>query len=203
MDECTFSVCYRMMLHLFMLVLGTLINVAWLAESHSLEYKLEEFAKSPGIYYKNLGKAVLYGTAWKTVVYLPLETVTNQLVTTDSYVEYVNQLCSKVHLRSWTACNHLDELTSTKLCQVQESERLIASTAGRRDEESTKKRGLFDFVGKVSMILFRTTDGDDAQYYNDQTEHFVETITKQLLDLFCTNHRHVNRLVQEWTTPGH
>ena len=45
-------------------------------------------------------------------------------------------------------------------------------------------------------------DGDDAQYCNDQTEHLVDTVTKQLLDLFCTNHRHVNRLVQEWTTPG-
>jgi hypothetical protein len=38
--------------------------------------------------------------------------------------------------------------------------------------ESRKKRGLFDFVGKVSKILFGTMDEDDAQYYNDQIEHF-------------------------------
>ena len=154
------------------LVLGTLINVAWTTERYSPEYRLEEFAKSPGIYYENLGKAVLYSTTWKTVVYLPLKTVTNQLDTLNSYVDYVNQPCSTVELRSWTACNHLDQLTLTKLRQVRESERLIASTVGRRDMEGRKKRGLFDFVGKVSKIIFGTMDGDDAQYYNEQTEHF-------------------------------
>ena len=40
--------------------------------------------------------------------------------------------------------------------------------------EGRKKRGLFDFVGKVSKILFGKTDGDDAQFCNEQTEHFEQ-----------------------------
>lgn len=161
-----------MMRHPLVLILGTLISVARMTETHLPEYKLEEFAKSPGIYYEKLGKAVLYSTTWKTVIYLPLNAVTNQMDTISSYVEYVNRLCLRIDLRSWTACHHLDELTLTKLRQVRESERLIASMAGRRDMESRKKRGLFDFVGKVSKVLFGTMDEDDAQYYNDQIEHF-------------------------------
>ena len=154
------------------LVLGTLINVAWMTERFSPEYRLEEFVKSPGIYYENVGQAVLYSTTWNTVVYLPLKTVTNQLDTLNSYVDYVNQLCAKVELRSWTACNHLDELTLTKLRQVRETERLVASTVGRRDMVGRKERGLFDFVGKVSKILFGKMGGDDAHYSNEQIEHF-------------------------------
>lgn len=146
------------------LVLGTLINVAWMTERYSPEYRLEEFAKSPDIYYENLGKAVLYSTTWKTVVYFPLKTVTYQLGTLNSYVDYVNQQCSKIELRNCTASNHLDEITLTKLQQVRESEKLIDSIVGRRDMEGRKKRGLFYFVGKVSKILFRTMEGDDAQY---------------------------------------
>lgn len=43
---------------------------------------------------------------------------------------------------------------------------------GRESESNRNKRGLFDFVGKVSKTLFGTMDGDDAQYYNEQIEHF-------------------------------
>ena len=148
------------------------MNVAWMTERFSPEYRLEEFVKSPGIYYENVGQAVFYSTTWKTVVYLPLKAVTNQLDPLNSYVDYVNQLCAKVELRGWTACNHLDELTLTKLRHVREAERLVASIVGRRDIEGRTKRGLFDFVGKVSKILFGTMDGDDAQFYNEQIEHF-------------------------------
>jgi hypothetical protein len=36
------------------------------------------------------------------------------------------------------------------------------------------KQGILNFVGKISKILFGTMDEDDAQYYNDQIEHFEQ-----------------------------
>jgi hypothetical protein len=100
--------------------------------------------------------------------------MTDQLATTESYIGYIERLCSRADLRSWTAYNHLDELTSTRLRQAREIERLITSIIGQKSEENRRKRGSFDFVGKVSMILYGTMDGDGAQYYNDQTEHFEQ-----------------------------
>jgi hypothetical protein len=75
-------------------------------------------------------------------------------------------------LKAWTACNHLDELTSTRLRQVRETGRLIANIVGRDDGKYRRKRGLFDFVVKVNKVLFGTPDGEDGQYCNEQTVHF-------------------------------
>jgi len=100
--------------------------------------------------------------------------MTDQLATIDSYVGYKEQLCSRTGLRSWTGCNHLYELTSTRLRQTRETERLTTSIFGRNKEENRRKRRLFDFVGKVRKVLFGTMDEDDAQHYNDQIEHFEQ-----------------------------
>jgi hypothetical protein len=118
---------------------------------------------------------------WKVVVYLPLSTTTNQLATLESNVGYIEQLCARTDLKSWTACNHLDELTSTRLRQVRETGRLVANIVGRDDGKHRRKRGLFDFVGKVSKVLFGTLDGVDTQYYNEQTEHFEQNSNSYLL----------------------
>ena len=106
------------------------------------------------------------------VVYLLLGTTRSQLATLEGYVKYVEQFCARIDLKSWTACNHLDDLTSTRLGQARETEQLIAKIVGRDDDKHRRKRGLFDFIGKVSKALFGTLDGDDAQYYNEQIEHF-------------------------------
>ena len=86
-------------------------------------------------------------------------------------MKYVEQFCARIDLKRWTACNHLDDLTSTRLGQARETEQLITKIVGRNDDKHRRKRGLFDFVGKVSEVLFGTLDRDDAQYYNEQIEH--------------------------------
>jgi hypothetical protein len=136
------------------LILWTLVREARLIDHHPLEYEMEKFDKLPGIYYENMGKVTLYSTDWKTVVYLPLCTDTDQLATIDSYVSYIEQLCSRTGLRSWTACNHLYELTSARLRQTRETERLTTSIFGRNNEENRRKRGLFDFFLARSVRFF-------------------------------------------------
>ncbi len=133
---------------------------------------MTKFDNSPGVYYENVVKTVFYSTDWKVVVYLPLRTIRNQLATLGSYVKYVEQVCARIDLNSWTVCNYLDDLTSTRLGQARETEQLIAKIVGKDDDKHRRKKGLFDFVGKVSEVLFGTLGGDDVQYYNEQIEHF-------------------------------
>jgi len=47
--------------------LSALSNVAAL---NDLGYSIERYDESPGIYYENKGVAVLYNTAWRTIMYV-------------------------------------------------------------------------------------------------------------------------------------
>jgi hypothetical protein len=125
-----------------------------LIDQHPREYELKRFNNSSGIYYENLGKTVLYSTDWKVVVYLPLGATRSQLATLEGYVKYVEQFCARIDLKSWTARNHLDDLTSNRLGQARDTEQLIAKIVGRDDDKHRRKRGLFYFVGKVSKVIF-------------------------------------------------
>jgi hypothetical protein len=39
-----------------------------------------------------------------------------------------------------------------------------------------KRRGIFNFIGKISKVLFVTLDSDDADYYNDQIRGFENRV---------------------------
>jgi hypothetical protein len=43
---------------------------------------------------------------------------------------------------------------------------------GEKPKRLRKKRGALNFIGQVSKILFGTLDADDADYYNEQINHF-------------------------------
>lgn len=84
-------------------------------------------------------------------------------------------MCTKADLRSWTACDHLDELTASRLRQVRESERLIFSIVGQPSEKIGKTEVCLTLWERSAKVLFGTMDGDDAQYYNDQIAHFEQS----------------------------
>jgi len=45
------------------------------------------------------------------------------------------------------------------------------------EDYKRNKRGLFDFVRKITIALFGTMDDDDAQYYHDQVDRFDQGST--------------------------
>jgi hypothetical protein len=54
------------------------------------------------------------------------------------------------------------------------SERLLRELIGEKREPLRKRRGVLNFVGEISKILFGTLGSDDADYYNEQIRHFEE-----------------------------
>ena len=158
-------------------MLCTLLKVAVLSGHHDLGYGLEMFDESPGICYESLGKAALYNTDWKAIVYLPLRPITSEITMIENYVDYIERLYSRADIRNWTACGHLDDRTSTRLRQVKVAGELVANIVGQRSNGSRRKRGIFDFVGMVSKDLFGMVDEND-----DQIEHF-EQISDSLTHL--------------------
>jgi hypothetical protein len=60
------------------LSLPALLSVAGLNE---LGYTVERYDEFPGLYYENKGVAVLYNTAWRTIVYMDLSKFDNETLT--------------------------------------------------------------------------------------------------------------------------
>jgi hypothetical protein len=56
-------------------------------------YSLENYEKSPGIYYENKGQLILYNTEWQVVMYVDLKGISSQSDETEQYVKHINKLC--------------------------------------------------------------------------------------------------------------
>jgi hypothetical protein len=69
-----------------------------------------------------------------------------------------------------------------KLRQIRNTRQLLSDIAQREVGNSRLKRGLFNFVGKLSKALFGTMNDEDAQFYHDQIERF-ERCTATLTQL--------------------
>jgi hypothetical protein len=60
------------------------------------------------------------------------------------------------------------------LNQLTRTESLLREITGQQVGGKRKKRGVFNFIGEVSKILFGTLDDADAQYYNEQIKLFEQ-----------------------------
>jgi hypothetical protein len=46
--------------------------------------------------------------------------------------------------------------------------------ADHRPRNTCRRRGVFNFIGEISKVLFGILDNEDAAYYNEQIKHFEE-----------------------------
>jgi hypothetical protein len=58
--------------------------------------------------------------------------------------------------------------------QLTKTETLLREIMGKQPGGKRKRRGIFNFVGELSKILFGTMDDGDAKYYNDQIKLFEQ-----------------------------
>ena len=75
-------------------------------------------------------------------------------------------------VRNWTACSHFSDIMAYKLRQIRNTRQLLSDIAQKEGGNNRLKRGLFNFVGKISKALFGTMDDEDAQFYHEQIERF-------------------------------
>ena len=151
--------------------LSVLLNVAAL---NDLGYSIEKYDESPGVYYESKGVAVLYNIAWRTTVYADLTKTDNETMVLKQYVNHVDVLCQNTVIRNWTGCAHFGNDARERLNQLTKTESLLKEITGQETGGKRKKRGVFNFIGELSKILFGTMDDDDAKYYNDQIKLFEQ-----------------------------
>ena len=138
-----------------------------------------------------LGHATLSNTAWAIVVYAPIQITDSETSHLEQYAHYIDKICSRMITKNWTACNHLSDITTHKLQQIKEYTASVVRHCSRRRRH---KRGLFNFVGKLSKTLSGIMD--DAQFYRDQIERLeqgtatlTQLVKRQLIivkSMLCT-----------------
>ena len=152
-------------------LLSVLLNTAALNDPG---YTVERYDNSPGIYYENKGTAVTYNVVWRTIVYVDLRKFDNETLAIRQYIHHVDMLCQMSVIRNWTGCAHFSEDARSRLSRLTQTEGLLKEITGQQIGGKREKRGVFNFIGELSKILFGTMDEDDAKYYNDQIKHFEQ-----------------------------
>jgi hypothetical protein len=137
-------------------------------------YRVEKFEESPGLFYDDKGAVNLYTTLWKTIVYVDLKAEDLEVDELGSYINHVDRLCNSVEVKNWTGCSQFRESITDRFKHLRVSESLLKDTVGRRYEDSRLRRGILNFVGEISKILFGTLDERDADYYDEQIRKFEE-----------------------------
>jgi hypothetical protein len=131
---------------------------------------VEKFEGSPGLYYVDKGTVNLYTTMWKTIVYVDLKA--EEVDALGSYINHVDRLCNSIEVKNWTGCSQFRESITDGFKHLRGSEILLKDTVGKRYEDSRLRRGILNFVGEISKILFGTLDENDTEYYDEQIRKF-------------------------------
>jgi hypothetical protein len=131
-------------------------------ESLSLGYSLDRYNESTGLYYKNEGVATLYNAEWKALVETDAKALHNNTANLRLYID-----CQAGTIANWTACAHLGKDAQEKLTR-------LLKEITRQEQGTRRQRGVFNFIGELSKILFVTMDEDDTKYYNEKIKLFEQ-----------------------------
>jgi hypothetical protein len=153
----------------FQLVLGLLSMTGTIGE---WGFHAEEFGESPGLFYLDRGTVNLYSAAWKTIVYVNLEEENIEIDSLRAYIGHVDKLCNSIEIRNWTGCSQFRSSVTDHFQHLENSAGILTDVIGTKRGESRWRRGILNFVGEISKILFGTLDEKDAEYYDEQIRHF-------------------------------
>jgi len=139
----------------------------------ALDVTVQKFKESPGLYYDHVGEARLYSMEWKIVTYINLEVVDDNFETVKNYAQMSAEFCKKHEHKFWanyTGCLNNIRQTDRPIREVNELKLKLRQLTRNKDDlvHSREKRGLFNFIGGISKILFGVMDSEDANYYTNK-----------------------------------
>ena len=165
--------------------LGSRTVVLLLALSTStaaLDVTLQKFKESPGLYYDYIGEAQLYNTEWRLLTYINLQEADQNLESIKKYAQLSVEFCRKHEHTYWiniTDCTKITRYMDRQIRELEDLRSLVKQlTRSANEEHSRIKRGVFNFIGGISKILFGTMDNEDASYYAEK----ISNLEKEQID---------------------
>jgi len=77
-----------------------------------------------------------------------------------------------MEIRNWTECSQFRGSVTDRFRHLQNSVGILADVIGNKDGESRWRRGILNFVGEISKVIFGTLDENYAEYYDEQIRQF-------------------------------
>ncbi|KAK2574786.1 hypothetical protein KPH14_013045, partial [Odynerus spinipes] len=165
------------------MILAVLLwTVPWLVlaasntEAENGVYKIQKFENLPNLYFEDLGPARIFHETWTLITYTELSAIDNQEKKLREGISYLTSTCG--------TCPHLSMLhsMSVQMDLAQQDKRKLYATLGV-SRTLRGRRGVFDFVGDISKVLFGTMSNSDATYYNQEIDAIHED-NKRNAELF-------------------
>ncbi|PNF23406.1 hypothetical protein B7P43_G12246 [Cryptotermes secundus] len=148
---------------------------------------VEEIQSKSGIYFDEVGTVLFYPMKWKVVTYINLEPTRELWKQTKSHQRKASEFCQKIKDKNWyhyTDCAAFDQYMRSKTKYIDNLKDLVAEYLSDNTQNSNHrvKRGVLNFVGEISKILFGTLTQSDARGYNQQITE-LEKEQKEFLHL--------------------
>ncbi|XP_046403237.1 uncharacterized protein LOC124168899 [Ischnura elegans] len=149
------------------------------------DHRIEEYKQSPGLYYDSQGEAEMYSSEWKLVTYVNVTQLEGNLAVVNTYASLTEDFCRKYQNASWihlTGCRTTFHGLRNDLNRIYKLKDIMEQLTSRSRSPDRRRRGLFNFIGEVSKVLFGTLDDADALYYTGQIGN-LEAENKDLLTI--------------------
>jgi methyl-accepting chemotaxis protein len=148
---------------------------------------IETINSKTGIYFDELGTIIFYPVKWKVITYIDLEPTQELWRQTKNHQRKISDFCQKIKEKDWyhyTDCTTFDQYMKSKSEYIDNLRDLIAEylTNEMQKPNHRSKRGVLNFVGELSRILFGTLTQSDAKNYNDHITE-LEKEQKEFLHL--------------------
>jgi hypothetical protein len=137
-----------------------------------LGFRIQEFERSPGLFYGDKGTVNLYSATWKTIIYVNLAEENLEIESLRAYIDHVDKLCNSVEIRNWTGCSQFRGTVNDRFRHLENSAGTLTAVIGTKTREPRGKRGILNFVGEISKVLFGTLEENGAEYYDEKIRHF-------------------------------
>ena len=146
----------------------TLMLIMILHWGYTKAQEVEPIETETGIYFDEIGIMRFYPIQWKVVSYINLEPTRNLWQSTKSHQKKVLDSCKKIENKKWyhlTNCAAFQNYINPKTRAIDNLKNLIGEYLA---DENLKRnrRGVLNFIGDISKILFGTLTQSDADEYN-------------------------------------
>jgi hypothetical protein len=111
-----------------------------------------------------------------------LQEADQNLETIKKYAQLSMEFCNKHEHTHWIKliyCTKITRYIGRQIKEVENLKLLVRQLTRVEDEEQVQfKRGVFNFIGMISKILFGTMDSEDASYYAAK----ISSLEKEQID---------------------
>jgi hypothetical protein len=147
---------------------------------------IDKVESKAGVYFDEMGTVFFYPMKWKVVTYSNLEPTRELWKQTKIHQRKVSDFCQKVRNKTWyhyTDCAAFGQYMRSKGKYIDNLKDLVAEYMTNNQNSNQRfKRGVLNFVGEISKILFGTLTQADARNYNNHISE-LENEQKEFLHM--------------------